>query len=439
MSAKLKILTTISLILFGLSITAQNVSLSISNGINFSQIQNNNLLGKWETKPGPINGLLVDFHLGKILSLKTGIEHVSLYYRYKDYHRDLFPYPLYLSSVYPWPSYNYHNNWNLSYLRVPLAIGFQTPARLSLKFAAGTYYAKLLKSDIANYNPEFPDFDYGLYFSHGLSYQVNSNWKIGLELAYYSGKKNIDLRYVEKNGAIELKMGVGYTFSSKKASGFKPKNFSDSIHYRAALKYHAGPLLSKNRGKNSNFYKEGFGFSAGLSMVYAFDKNTGIQTGIHFVRKEYMLKDSSSMDYYYLPGTTNAWVETQTLFDYFEIPLIYNVSAGKRMKVYGGAGVAAAIKLNARVTGFAISRYQNESIVQIRKKDVFDHINGHIKDNDFSWLVNAGLQIPFKEKFRFDFNLSYQESFNNIHLNDDKNDIRLSLLALKIGLIIPLI
>lgn len=413
---------------------SQRFAVNLSSGINFSNINYNSSSGKWQSLTGPVNGVSMDYNLTNFLSIRTGIDYLSISYKYKTY---------YYPQIYPmessfWPGYFVPQDWRVSYLRFPLSISFQTPTRLSFYTSAGYYFSSLLKNNNKNeFNP--PDKDHGLIFTHGLSYHFENNLNVFTEVRYSIGKEEIKIPNGDKNGTIELSLGLGYQFPSSSNKKYNRNYFTDSIKPLWLVEYTAGSNISIPVGKYEAYYQPESGICAGLSFILQGKGNLSVMAGIEYHLRSYSLQDSSSLYYYYSQPAISQYVDTKTSIDYLTIPVSVNFSFGNKSKFYWGIGLYDAICINARVRGITIRDSQSESYVVKEKLDVYDNIKGEFNNNEMGWLLNAGALFPVFRKYRLDIGLRYQSAFNDIFKKVYQGNIHLNSINMTVGFVIPII
>jgi len=431
---------------FGIISFSQRTTIGFFSGINFSDINNSSVSGKWQSKPGPLIGFYLNYKINKSLALYTEINYVALYYQHKSYNNSNY-YPVEfnsLSSIYhPWPT---NNKWDFSYLRIPFMFKVNTPTILSFHFAAGMYYAKRLNS-IGT--PNFPfilvaepiDLDYGLIFDTGISYNIQEKLLLNFDIRYAAGKETIIIQDKGQNGSFEISFGLGYKLKSKKnKKDCLLSSFPDTLHPKLSVKYAAGSNMSQNFGENSNKYDLAFGFSGGLSLIYHANEAISFQMDILYERKSYGLNYSSNTYFYYELGEYNTFVDTKSDIDYINIPLVMNVFFDKKARFYINTGFYAAIRMNARVVGYSYKEIRDESQYLNEKTHVYDNIEGEFKNSDLGWVIGTGFQPSVFQKYKLDIGLRYSSSFGNIYKEAEHYDgIKIRTISLTMGFIIPII
>jgi len=272
--------------------TAQQFSFGPVNGINLSNIRGDLKYDQWKARPGPVNGLFLKTPLlGNWLSVRTGAEYISFYYKRQQtptYYPNEFwrmnglPGPG--SSVVPensiiMPPYYTTNTIDWHFLRIPLMLEWKTPGRISFGFGAGAHYSFLMNDEFTGKDKElksdeyreenFPQStDWGWILSSSLSYQVNNQWNLFLEGRTTWGKEVYMENPERKNGASELLFGVGYSpFTRQKTS-----RFGTFTGERIELLPHAGISFSNSTHEDEKkHYATLPGFNTGISVKYKTD------------------------------------------------------------------------------------------------------------------------------------------------------------------------
>ena len=431
---RFKIFLLIILLIPAFRLFSQRFELNFSSGTNFSNIDYKSESGRWQSSTGPVSGISLDYNLSKILSLRSEINYIALSYEYKTYYSP--PVYWYLSSY--WPGYyNPQQDWKLQYIRMPFSLTLRTPTRLSFYASAGYYYASLLK-DHWKYESEIPSSDRGFIFTNGLSYRFDNKLKVFAELRYSLGKEDLILQNGEKNGAVELNFGLGYLFPSKHNKQFNFQKFSDSIP-TWTIKYSAGGMSTLPDGKYKSHYRSEPAMTAGVSVSLNGKSHVSAETGVLYIRNSYSITDSSSMYYRYIPDINKSFIDTRTDVDYLSIPLVINLSYGKRIRFYSGIGLYRSFCINSRVTGIAFRQYESEGSLTMQKYEVYDNIKDKIRDNDNGWLIHAGIQLPVFGKFKIDIGCRYQSSFDKLFKQDSNSSVNLKYVGIMAGLVIPII
>jgi opacity protein-like surface antigen len=136
------------------------------------------------------------------------------------------------------------------------------------------------------------------------------------------------------------------------------------------------------------------------------------------------MKDSSASFFRYLPeGNPMYLVDAKIDINYIVIPLLINVHFGKTFSAFINTGPYVGIKLNARCTGMATTEYSGEDGYTLKQVNVYDDIEGLIRNDDWGWVFGGGIGIPVFHKYKLDIELRYSHGFVNIYepLNNNTN------------------
>ncbi|UCG28356.1 MAG: outer membrane beta-barrel protein, partial [Bacteroidales bacterium] len=428
MNTRLSVVLISLVFLFSISsaVYSQKLIAGIMSGVNFSDIHGELTTGKWQSKPGPVTGLIIGYSFNKIITLQSGLDYSAIYYEYQPYRYEPHPLP------FPWePEYWIYSQienqkWDFSFFRIPLYLKLNTPTRLQFELGGGAYYSFIAQSEtgIPAYFEKPPKNDFGYIFSAGLSYPLNRNLHIFLDGRYISGRRVFIEHIKGKNGATELTFGIGYSGFLKKADATKPGNeYEDSSLYKIWIKYTGGLNVSWIKADIHNkSYSAKAGYSAGISLDYRFDEQFSLQMDIVLERKGYNMKDSSASFYRYLPeGVSMYQVDTKTHINYIVIPLLLNVHFGRTFSVYINTGPYVGLRLNARCSGIATNEYSGEDAYILNQVNVYDDIEGLIRNDDWGWVFGCGIGIPFFKKYNLNFELRYSYGFGEILKPEDSN------------------
>ncbi|MGC1391243.1 MAG: outer membrane beta-barrel protein, partial [Bacteroidales bacterium] len=164
---------------------SQKIATGIFSGVNFSDIRGQDFGGKWESKPGPVQGFQIGYSFGKCIGIQTGINFSTVYYQHKTfYYPDVFFEPsfsnYYISPVY----YNQTvENMDFSFLRIPLLFTVSIPSAILFNMKAGVFFSFMQDHSLSNnyYSYSEPDItkknDFGYMFSSGISYPLSDKFK----------------------------------------------------------------------------------------------------------------------------------------------------------------------------------------------------------------------------------------------------------------------
>lgn len=426
------------LTIFSVSSSAQKLSFGEYTGVNFSNLHGNLTSNKWEPKAGPIAGIFLEYKLGRLFAVQSEIGFISQYYEMKTYEQvDYYPVGIpydYLSSYQPIsgsiaPPYYAVSNWDFSFLRFPLILKYQTPTRLQLGAGGGLFYSMLMnddrtkaerKSGLESGHPVYPStHDWGYLFVADLSYPVTKELRIFLAGRLSTGKKVFIEKYSAKNGASELLFGIKFTPDRRDPKVQENYNISvpDTSFNRCYLKPVLGVTMAWNTGKKLvGNYSEKFGANAGLIFGYRLDKTVSLQTGFQFQQKGYAFSDSSYYNHRYATDLKKSgrFVDSNVNLDYMTVPLKVNFSFGEKIALYVDLGIYAEFLLNANCTGTTIKEYRNGSDYRKEKYNLHDAVEGYYEPVDFGFLGGLGIQIPIRDKIKFDLGIQYENGSKNI-------------------------
>ncbi len=411
----------------------QVLTAGIKNGMNFSDIHGDFTSGKWQSKPGPVAGMFVEYSLNQIIGFQTGLDYSKLYYEFLAYQNSPDPYP-YLESTYSfWPlTYPRPNvrKRDFSFFRIPLYLKFSTPTRLRFELAAGVFYSFLLNSekeivskDYKNYYGTDSKNDFGFIFSAGFSYPVSDHVKLFLNGRYITGRKVFDEYQNAKNGASEITIGMGYSGFLKHKSLKHEIAFNDSSDAKVWIKYKGGLNVSwVGTNKHQDSYSPKPGSVAGISLGWLLADQFSLQADILFERKGYRMNDSSSVFYRKFPDESNFYmVDSRIDLDYLVIPLLLNIHAGKSVPVFINLGPYYGIKLNARCTGDALFENSSDFGYNLNRVNIYDNIEGLVRNSEWGWIMGGGVGIPVWGKYMLNIDFRYSVGFYNIYKKEEKS------------------
>jgi opacity protein-like surface antigen len=441
------------------NVSAQKLTIGVLSGTNFSNLQSENLSGKWKSKTGTINGIFVDYSLNRILSFGTGLDFTSLYYQFLDYS---FSYPLlYTASNYTdvriAPIQNYSQITNLNFYRIPLYFKLSTPTRIKFSLSGGLYYSFLSGSrDLDSYLVSSTQKnDVGYMISSGFSYPVTNDVEIFLQGRYSSGFNEFLTNNKGRNAATELVFGIGYSgfFNHQKLKlPFLP--VPDSTDYCLTLKYKAGSSFSwVGADKHQKSYSQSIGYSSGIALNYKMDQYFSLQTELLFEQKGYQLSDSTSSTVrYYVPSTGNNGndfsTKTTIRNSYLTLPVLLQFSTTGKCSFFVNGGIYISTLTNVESTGTSDQIYRYEGSYSKTTKAVSDNVQGYFTDFDSGWIAGCGLNIPVFKNWKLNIECRYQEGWTNIlKFNDNNSPVGLDLstkslinksTSIQLGLEIPI-
>ena len=429
---------------------SQKISAGIYTGINFSDIHGQESSGRWYHKPGPVQGVSLEYSFNRYLGIQTGLNYSTIYYESKTSFpgyinflpQDIYPYP------YPYPYYYYTRKMDFSFLRVPLLLNFSIPSAVHFDLKAGVFYSHL--SDNSTYEDYYPKpvkNDLGYIFSSVISYPLTQKIKASFSVGYSKGVKPIFEGTDYRHGSSEFTLGISYNgFLKNKNLQEKPMPAADTLSQKLTLQFQGGVNISWNSHQDEKEdYSAITGPSIGFLLDYRLSKNTSLQTGVSFERKGYSLRDSSNLFYLiYQQGGTVYDVDSRVDIDYIEIPLLINFKLGKSL--FFKTGPWLALQLNSRVTGIAYDDFNSVSGYVLRKTVIYDDMEKIIKDNDAGWMFCGGISLPVRNGYRANISVRYSTGLVNVfdnatagydHYGANELSIRNGTLSFLIALVIP--
>jgi hypothetical protein len=446
---------------------SQRFEAGLLSGMGFSDYHGKTSTGKWDTKSGTVTGVFFRYKLSPVLSIGTELNYTEQQYYYKPYKNPGYPYP------YPYPWYLSSSSlffipvWErmeFSFYRVPLYLTLSTPTRLQLSVSAGIFLSFTADHEYTgqsfpgypyypsyySYYPYYPEsdpprHDNGYLFATSISYPVSDDFRLYVMGRYFIGKRKFIMDQ-GMTGASELAFGVSYT------GLFKQENDrlrNDSALSRLSITPSIGFAVSRIRKPgHPESYSPRTALAPGIRLEYKLGSSFSLISGLSFERKGYHMNDSS---YFYYRHALASWttyqVNTTTDLDYAVIPLMLKIGTGTRTRVYVTGGAYLGIKLNARVTGTA--GYETSSLYGYNRNriDVYDDIQGIVKNTDWGWITGAGVEVPLTNGKKLDLGVQYASGKENILENDgdygtslsESDDlIRNGSLQIYIGLSIPI-
>jgi hypothetical protein len=416
---------------------SQGLTIGAYSGVNISDIHGNNTNGKWRFMTGPVLGVSADYNLKRWFGLSTGVRYLSIYYEHRDYNSGIYYYPTYGPSSHWDPLWSssiwqppYPVKYDFNMLNIPMQLKLTIPSTPDLYIAAGTYWS------FTTSKPEYMEGgkkDFGYIFNAGISAPLGDVFKANISTGYSTGRKQF-MSY--KHGYYEVTLGIAYT-------GFLNYNRTqkrDSTS-RIELLYFAGINLAWN-GKGS--YGENPGVKAGFIIDIPIGRTAAFRTGLSFEQDGYSLTDSTD-HFFAVKSDYNAsyHADTKVTIDYLIIPATFKFNLGTKTPVHVNLGPYAALKLNARVIGEAISVMNYGSTYTRTQVTVFDDITGLFEGSDFGLTAGAGISLPFFGKYRSEAGVSYRAGLKNVFEPEGSNnqysgiEVRNRSLAFHFGILIP--
>ncbi len=398
---------------------SQGLSAGFFSGMNISDIHGNSYSGKWKFKPGPVQGVFLDYNPGRIIGFSTGMNYSTIYYEHKFYtYGESIYYGLSSSSFFPGPYYSPNEVMDFSFITIPAQLKFTIPSKPSLNLSAGVFWSFVQDHNMNSYyhNNEVEKKDFGFIYSAGLSYPFSNDFDVLLRVRYLSGRKNF-LEFPDyRHGSIDFNLGVSFNGFLNGSDRNNKKEENDSSLSKLRLVYFGGTDLSWNSpGNSEGNYSVSLGPSAGFRLDIPVGSKTEFRTGLSFERTGYSLRDSSDVFYgYNINDGAEYLVDTKTTIDYIEIPALLKFNIGRSNICYLSTGPYLAIKLNARSTGEAFSNEESSSMYRHVRTVVYDDLEKLIKDNDTGWTLGSGITIPVFGKFHAEVGLQYKFGFRDV-------------------------
>ncbi|HUS86328.1 MAG TPA: outer membrane beta-barrel protein [Bacteroidales bacterium] len=432
----------------------QKLSVGFHSGMNLSDIHGNDYSGKWKFKPGPLEGIFIDYSITRDLGVKTGVDFLTVYYEHHPY-TNYFPvaYPAssyYLADIFWY--YPVREMMNFSFLTLPAQVRITVPSRPQLNLAAGVYYSFVLDSnfDYGYSNPGTKKNDLGFIYSAGIAYPMSGRLDALFNVRYMTGRREFFENDGYRHGSADFAFGLAYKIIPGKSDNNNRSGRLDSLNKKIYLTYRGGVNFSWN---SCNTYHDNYslytGPSLGFNMGFELSPGTYFRTGLSFERQGYALRDSSdSFHRYFIDGDASYDVRTRVSTDYLVIPALLEFYFGNARLFYFNTGPYLGIKLNARCAGTAMSGLSSDGIYKLDKTTVYDDLEQIIKDNDFGWVAGGGLTLPLSGNRMLDIGLQFRQSFIEVYdtskmpeeTRPEHGDviIRNSSLALQIGLRVPI-
>jgi hypothetical protein len=452
-----------------MTVQAQRFSAGLLSGAGFSDYHGSTSSGKWESQTGMLSGVFVRYALSPVIGVGTELNYTTQGYYYKPYKYNAgYPY-------YPNPmssSLRLHGmiylpvweRWDLSFWRVPIFLTFSTPTRLQFSFSAGLYFSFTGKEDYSTngYQPypwyrdpyypmpsvedDVPEHDFGLMYAASLSYPVGSDFSLFAQGRYFIGHRPFINGY-GRTGASEVAMGFAYTGLFRSKNDKAPRQ-QDTLLSRLQIIPRFGVSISRFR--NSSYpdsYNPRAAVSPSLWLEYSLGNSFSLLSGLGYERKGYHLRDSTSVFYMHALSSWPGYdADTRVDLDYAILPLLLKLAFGKGVRVYFTGGPYLGLKLNARVTGTADYESSSSSGYTLTRTDVYDDIEGDIKNTDWGWMYGAGTEIPMNQGYKFEFGIQVASGRSNILENELLGDaypesedaIHNGTLTFYVGLTIPI-
>lgn len=387
---------------------AQKLTFGIENGINYSNLRKKFDYDRFASRPGPVNGLVVKYGLGSRLVLQSGVNHTSYYFeehRYLYYDYMSAPSSSYIpglsSSIIAPPGSFYQESTKYSFLRIPMLVKFRTPGRVNFEVGAGAYYAILTNDeyrgkDRDKYTEEYRDEnfpkmnDWGWILASSVTYNINDKWCVFASGQLTYGHE----KYIEnaegKMGSSEISAGIGY-------KPFGARQTPDTTGQKISVLPHAGINISQaGSSENKSHYKSSVGFSTGVSLMFLTDNAVSFVTGTWYERKGYNLSYAGHESAIYNPssGPLRTYVVSDVQLDYFTIPLLMDISFGRKIVSQINFGIYFSLLQNGFAEGERTNTYDYGQGYEIRKEYFNESLDLMFKTTDFGFMAGYRINIP---------------------------------------------
>lgn len=398
----------------------QKITAGYYGGVNISDIHAGTISGKWKFKPGPVQGLYVDYAFNSIFGFRTGVNYSTLNYEHVTGYDDYGYYTLdYSSSLWPGPYYPLNRFTDFSFISFPVQIRLSVPSVPRLDLMAGIYNAFLADhSETYNYPDYKPaKYDFGYLFSIGLSLPLTERLEASLNTRYLTGRKGIDKFNEARHGSMDFTLGLAWKGIRKSKGGNAGYQIQDSVSEKIYLVYTGGINASWNSGDSyRDRYTLNYGPSLGLLVNYRYSPNTSFRTGLTFDVTGYSLRDSSdSFNRYMISGGAYYHVNTRTSVDYITVPFLISIHPDSRGRIFINTGPFAGIKLNARCKGTVYYNPESSGTYTRYRRIVYDDMEGAIKDNNFGWIIEGGMATPVFGRLALECGLQFRRGFGEVY------------------------
>ena len=398
------------------SASSQKLAAGYYGGVNFSDIHGNGISGKWKFKPGPSEGIYIDYSLNRIFGFRTGVKYYTNYYEH-IYGYQAEPY-LFLPEPWPrWPYNQGNEKMDFSFISFPLQVRLSIPSLPGLDLMAGIYEA-FITDYSENYPHEFlkpPKSDFGYIYSVGFTIPLTDRLKAIINSSYTTGRTRILDYSGTHNGSIDFNLGIAWK-GFLKDKNRKIKEARDTASEKVFLIYKGGFNVSWNSGeKEREKYSLNTGPSIGFLINFRLSPNSSLRTGLSFDRTGYSLKDSSDSFYrYYLEDYAGYYVDSRISIDYLTLPLLVNFDIGHNERFFFNAGPYIDIRLNARCKGTAYFNAGSQGSYNLYERVIYDDLTSAIKQYDFGWIFGGGVNFILFKKLTIESGLQYRKGFRDV-------------------------
>jgi len=433
-------------------VSSQKLTAGYYGGVNISDIHGNSTLGKWKFKPGPVQGIYIDYSFNKVFGFRTGIGYSTLYYEHVTNYQVPPVYYSFSSSILPWPYYPGNEKMDFSFITFPTQIRLSVPSVPRLDLMAGVFNSVLIDNNKSYYyeSPDPPKEDFGFVYSAGLSFPLDDNFDAAINARYITGRRRMSDYSGTRHGSMDFSLGIAWNGIIKDKTGKIQKQERDTVSGSIYLIYKGSFNVSWNScEKNAEKYSLNFGPSMGFLVNIRLASNSSLRTGLSFDRTGYSLKDSSDSFYkYYIDDDAYYYVDTKTSVDYLTIPLLINFQIGRQGRFFVSTGPFVGIKMNARCKGIVYYNAINQGSYSLYKRVIYDDLAGAVRDNNFGWIIGGGIIIPVFNRLAIESGLQYRKGFGEVfdksylqetnpHENEETT-FQNSSLSIQIGLRVPI-
>jgi hypothetical protein len=426
--------------------------------VNFSDIHGQDIGGKWKSKPGPVQGLHIDYSFNRYFGIQTGVNFTTIYYEHKSTSYPVTNNPLIFDDIIAPDYYIEVSKMDFTLLRVPLLLTATIPSSLQFNIKAGVFFSFMQDHSLI-YNNNYSYYsennnakkkDFGYIFSSGISYPFSDKFKATFNASYLIGRKKILENFNYRQGSSEFTMGLAYTgFLKNKNKDIISDIDRDTLSKKVIVTIRGGLNYSWNNASTST--EKYYGLmspSVGFLISFPIGKGASFQTGLSFERKGYSIRDSSSSFYRVIKDNNQMYkVDTRVQIDYAEIPALLTFPAGKSQHLLLSTGPWLALKLNARTVGTAYSENHSGTGYTLNETVVYDDLEKAIKDYDVGWIFGCATSIPIVNNYSVNLALQYSIGFRDVFDASRSGDImnpydpvlsiRNSTISLIVGFRIP--
>lgn len=442
----------------GITANSQRFKAGFYSGINFSDIHGQEYGGKWSSISGPSAGLSFKYNFLKPFTLVTGVGYSGINYKYTPYSYPYFSYPSLLEPYYNSiiaPKGPYGTVTNLGFTRIPLLLEINVPSNLNFHLGAGVIFSFLNGGNSSHnymysyYAGKIKKKDFGYLFSAGWDYPITEKLDAGVDINYYTGRKNFYENSKSRHGYSEITFGLSYKFKEKERSNGNASSGRDSTSAPAFLTYFAGPSYSWIKDtKGNGGYLPLLAFNIGFNLTIPFRGGLSFTTGAKFERTGYGIKDSSNL-FYLITGDSKRtyYDDTRVSTDRLVIPFLLDIPFGKSQRIYISTGPLLAFKLNGRNTGTAITEGRWDSNYSVRKITVFDDMENVLNDFDTGWIIGGSALFPLNSGYSIKLSLNYSSGFRDFYEKSSLSDLaypdgaglglRNRTISLSFGIVVP--